>query len=144
MASLEIKAINLAKIQARIARLPASAARALKAQLKTEVDNLVPAIQRAMDIQYESTADADHQRVRDSVHAYENKNRAISYFVIADARDAEGKFIGSNVEQGHRAADGSHVAAQPAFWPTYRAGKKGMKRRLSAAGRKAIREEWGS
>jgi hypothetical protein len=141
MASVEVKAVNLAKIQAKLARLPPKAADALKTQLKSEVDGFVEAAKRAMDVQYESS-DADHERLRDSVHAYPNPDRAISYHVIADAKDAEGKFIGSNVEQGHRARDGSHVAAQPAFWPTWRAYKKGAKRRTSGAARSAIRQEW--
>lgn len=143
MAALDIKVLNLAKIQARLAKLPAAATVALKAQLKTEVDDLVGGIKRSMDAQYESDS-GDHQRLRDSVHEYPNPDREISYFVTADAKDAAGKFIGSNVEQGHRAVNGEHVAAQPAFWPTYRARKKGMKRRLSAAARKAIRQEWGA
>jgi hypothetical protein len=141
MPSFEIKVANLAKIKAKLAKLPASATAALKAQLNTEADGLVGKIKSAMDAQYEST-DHDGQRVRDSVHHYPNPDREIGVFIIADAKDEAGKFIGSNVEQGHRAANGEHVAAQPAFWPTYRAQKKGMKRRMNAAARKAIREEW--
>lgn len=139
-----MKLANLAKIQAKLAKLPQSATAALKAQLKAEVDDdLVPKIQRAMDAQYQSP-DNDHQRLRDSVHAYPNPDREIGYFVIADAKDADGKFIGANVEQGHRAVNGEQVAAQPAFWPSYRAWKKPAKRRMSAAARKAIRQEWGA
>lgn len=141
MAAFEIKAVNLKAIQAKIARLPARAQKALKDQMKVEADEMVSAIQRAMDAQYDH-ADNEHQKLRDSVHAYPNPDRAVSYRILADAKDADGKFIGANVEQGHRAADGTHVAAQPAFWPTYRARKEAMKRRLSAAARKAIREEW--
>jgi hypothetical protein len=144
MGEMDFKFATLKKVQAKIKRLPASAATALKGQLKTEVDDLVAADQRAMDIAYADSADHEHQRLRDSVHAYENPKRAISFVVLADAKDKEGKFIGSNVEQGHRSADGKHVAARPAFWPTYRARKAGMKRRISAAARKAIRQEWSS
>lgn len=141
MAAFDIKVQNLAKIQARLAKLPVAGREALSSQLETEVDSLVPAIQRAMDAQYEQP-DNEHQKLRDSVHAYKNPDREIGFFVIADARDEKGKFIGSNVEQGHRAVNGEHVAAQPAFWPTWRAAKKGLKRRVSAAARKAIRSEW--
>lgn len=142
MASFEAKLLNLQKIQARLAALPKSAQKALEKQLDTEVEDLVPAIQRAMDAQYDER-DPRHQAVRDSVHSYKNPHRVLSYFVIADAKDEHGKPIGANIEQGHRAADGTHVPAQPAFWPTYRARKKGMKRRMSSAARKAIRQEWG-
>lgn len=142
MAPLDFKFPNLSKVKARLSMLPVVAQDALRHQLTEEVDDLVPAIQRAMDSQYASNGDHDHQRLRDSVHAYPNPKREISYFVLADAKDDEGKFIGSNVEQGHRAVNGEHVAAQPAFWPTYRAWKKGAKRRTAAAARKAIRAEW--
>lgn len=141
MAEPMFKFKNLEATLARVRRMNPTAVKALKEQLKTEVDELVPAIQRAMDAQYDST-DNGHLSVRDSVHAYPNPHRVISYFVIADAKDAHGKFIGANVEQGHRAIDGTHVAAQPAFWPTYRARKKPMQRRLSKAARTEIKQEF--
>jgi hypothetical protein len=47
----------------------------------------------------------EHQHLRDSVHAYENPKRAVGFIVLADAKDAAGKFIGSNIEAGHRAAE---------------------------------------
>lgn len=143
MAAFDIKVANLKTIQRRLAQLPQAAQQALQDQLKTEVDDLVSAIKRAMDAQYEGHG-PDASRMRDSVHAYPNPDRAVSYRVLADAKDADGKFVGANIEQGHRAVNGTHVPAQPAFWPTYRARKKGMKRRLSAAARKAIRQEWGA
>jgi hypothetical protein len=66
----------------------------------------------------------EHQHLRDSVHAYENPKRAVGFIVLADAKDAAGKFIGSNIEAGHRTVDGQHVAARPFFFPTYRAFRK--------------------
>jgi hypothetical protein len=137
----DAKLLNLAKVQANLARIPNAAADALRSQLKTEASDLVDAIKGAMAAQYD-TSDHDHQSLIDSVHAYENPDRAISYRVIADATDAEGKFIGANVEQGHKARDGSHVAPQPAFWPTYRARKSAMKRRLSKAARDALKRAY--
>jgi hypothetical protein len=144
MAAMEFKLANLKKVQANIKRVPTAAAEALARQLKIEVDDLVGAIKRAMDIAYADSDDHGHQKLRDSVHAYKNPDRVISYRILADAKDEHGKFIGSNVEAGHRTVDGKHVTARPAMYPTYRAHKKGMQRRMSAAARKAIRQEWSS
>jgi hypothetical protein len=137
----DVKLQNLKAIQARLALVPAAATKALKAQLKTEADDLVEAIKRAMSAQYE-THDHGHQSLIDSVHTYPNPDREISQRILADAKDENGKFIGSNVEQGHRTVDGGHVAARPAFWPTARARKKAMKRRLSKAARDAVKQSY--
>lgn len=136
----DAKLQNLAKIQAKLAKIPAAAQRALKDQLKTEADDMVSAIQRAMDVAYAGQNDKDLTRLRDSVHEYEDPDRVIGRRILADAKDADGKFIGSNVEAGHRTVNGGHVAARPAFYPTYRARKKAMKRRISKAARDAIKQ----
>jgi hypothetical protein len=138
----DAKLLNLKAVQARLARVPKAAQEALRKQMKTEADDMVDAIKRAMDAQYDDTADHNHQKLRDSVHAYPNPDREISYRILADARDAAGKFIGSNVEQGHRTVDGGHVAASPSFFPTYRSRKKAMKRRLSKAARDAVKQAY--
>jgi hypothetical protein len=137
----DAKLLNLAKVQANLARIPKAAEQALRSQLKTETDDLVGAIKGAMSAQYD-TSDHDHQSIIDSVHAYKNPDREISYHILADAKDADGKFIAANVEQGHKARDGSHVAPQPAMWPTWRAFKSGMRRRLSKAARSAVRQAY--
>ena len=119
--------------------LPQAIQDAAEAQLKQEADDMVAAIQRAMDAAYAGQNDKGLQTLRDSVHAYPNPHSIASYYVLADAKDAEGKFIGSNVEAGHLARDGSHVAPRPAFYSTYRARKRAMQNRLKAATRKAIK-----
>lgn len=134
--------LNLAKILGRLNKIPEAARNAVKDQLKTEADDMVSAIQRAMDAAYSGNSDEDHQRLRDSVHDYPNPNRVIGYTILADAKDAKGEFIGSHVEAGHRTADGKHVAARPAFFPTYRARKKAMQARLRKAGRNAIKQAY--
>ena len=136
----DAKLQNLARIQAKLRALPPAAAAALKRQLKTEADDLVAGQRRAAPVQ---DAASDAGKLRDSIHAYPNPRREISMIILADAKDAKGKFIGSNIEAGHRTVNGGHVAGRPSFYPTYRARKKGMKRRLSAAARAAIRAEYG-
>ena len=133
----ETRMLNLAKVQARLARLPDTMKAAVAAQLAIEADELVAAMQRAAPV--DETSD-NPGNFRDSIHHYPNPDRDLSVRILADARDAKGKFIGGNIEHGHRAADGSHVAAKPSFFPTYRARKKAMKRRISTAGRKAVQQ----
>lgn len=135
----DAKMLNKAKVIARLGRLPAALKAAVAAQLKTEAEDLVAAQRRAAPVdQLEPHAGA----FRDSIHEYPNPDRELSYRVIADARDDKGHLIGKHIEHGHLAADGSHVPAKPSFFPTYRARKKGMRRRLSAAARKALRTEF--
>jgi len=133
---LRIKALGADEINRRLARLPQQVTIALKATLKTEVDDLVAAMKRAAPDDPETGG----SRIRDAIRSYPTPNRVISYRVISDAKDEKGHVIASHVEHGHKAEDGSHVPPKPSFFPTYRARKKGMKRRLSAAGRKALRE----
>lgn len=135
--SIELK--NLKKIKARIDRLPLATQAAMKDQLKIEVDDLVVAIKANAPFDPD---DEDGQHLRDSVHAYPNRKRAVGFIVTADARDADGKPIGSNVEHGHRAPDGSHVAGRPFFFPTYRALRKRMRFRMGKAARAATRKAW--
>lgn len=130
------KIVGRAKLRARLAKIPKAVRDAGARQLKVEVDDLVAAQKRAAPI--DPRAD-DPGAFRDSIHAYPNPDRPLSYRIIADAKDADGKFIGAHIEHGHRAPDGTHVPAQPSFFPTYRARKRGMKRRITAAARKAAK-----
>lgn len=131
------KMLNLERVKARLARIPERVRVAVEAQLKAEVDDLVAAQKRAAPVDPKADRPGN---LRESIHAYPNPDRPLSYRIIADAKDEAGKFIGGNIEHGHRATNGAHVAASPSFFPTYRARKKGMKRRLSAAARKAFKE----
>jgi hypothetical protein len=138
--ALTCKFANLDKITARLKGLGPGTERALRDQLAKEADEMVAAMKRAAPTE---TKDDPGHELRDSIRHYPVENRAIAYRIIGDARDAEGKFIGSNVEAGHRNVDGSHTPATPFFFPTYRARKKGMQRRLSKAGRDAVRKSFG-
>lgn len=131
------KTIGLEKLKARLRMIPARVQVAVGTQLAEEVEGLTEAIQRAAPVN--SDLEETPGQLRDSVHFYPTPDRPLSYRVIADAKDPEtGNFIGPHVEAGHKARDGSQVPRHPFFFPTYRARKKGMQRRLKAAGRKAI------
>lgn len=133
------KAVGLERILANIARLPAVQKAAVAKQLKVEVDGLAEAQKRAAPVDPTSKHPGE---LRDSIHAYENPQKPLSYRILADAKDDEGKFIGSNIEAGHRARDGTHVPGRPSFFPTYRARKKGMRRRMTAASKAALKQQF--
>lgn len=85
----------------------------------------------------------DGQHVRDHIHVEEGRLGDVSYVVISDAKDGQGRPKAARVELGHKAADGTHVPAQPSFYPVVRTSQKRVKRRITAAMRKAIRKEAG-
>lgn len=130
---------NRDKLVARLNRIPKAVQEAAEDALKKEVDDLVAAMQRAAPVGNPAEG-AEPGKFRDSIHAYENPDKPLSYRILADARDEQGRFIGAHIEFGHKAPDGSHVAASPSFFPTYRARKRAMRRRLSAATRKAFKQ----
>lgn len=132
----DAKMIGLENTLRRLRAIPPAVRSAAGSQLRTEVDDLVEADKRAAPVDESSKTPG---AFRDSIHAYPNRERPLSYYVIADAKDDDGKFIGSNIEQGHRARDGSHVPGSPSFWPTWRARKKGMRSRIAKASRQAVK-----
>lgn len=85
----------------------------------------------------------DGEKVREHIHVEEGRIGDVSYVVISDAKDAQGRPKAPRVELGHKAADGSHVAASPSFYPVVRASQKRVKRRITAAMRRAIKKEAG-
>jgi hypothetical protein len=130
------KMLNLEKVLARLRKLPDAMKDAASGELDKQVDGLVQAIRRAAP----NSPETDGAKLRDSVHAYKNPDRPLSYRIIADAKGEDGSFIGSPVEHGHRAKDGTHVPADPFFYPTYRAHRKRIRARTLAASRKALKQ----
>jgi hypothetical protein len=137
VALMGAKMLNVDKVKARLARVAAAVIDAVEAQLKIEVADLVEAQKRAAPVDETSKTPGNF---RDATRAYKTPNRPLSYRVINDAKDEDGAPIAQHIEHGHKAKDGTHVPPQPSFFPTYRARKKGMQRRLKAAARKAIKQ----
>ena len=131
------KMLNREKIVARLLRIPTAVKAPVAETLKIEVDELVAAMQRAAPVG--GPMDPHPGAFRDSIHAYRNPDRDLSWRIIADAKDEHGHFVGKHIEYGHVSPDGVHVPASPSFWPTYRARRKAMRRRLNAAARKVIK-----
>lgn len=132
------KMLNRESVVARLAKFPAALKEAVGTQLKTEVEDMVAAMQRAAPVGTPPD-DKDPGKFRDSIHSYPNPKRELSYRIIADAKDPSGRNIGRDIEFGHVAVNGVHVPANPSFYPTYRARKKPMRNRLNAAARKALK-----
>lgn len=83
------------------------------------------------------------EKIRDHIHVEEGRLGDVSYVVISDAKDAQGRPKAAPVELGHKAADGTHVAPSPSFYPVVRASQKRVKRKITAAMRRAIKKEAG-
>lgn len=133
------KMLNRDRLLAKMRRVPEHVLQPVEAQMDVEAPRLASQIRDNAPVDETSP---DPGKVRASVRAYKTPGRRGSYRIIADAKDPDGKPVATHVEQGHRAPDGSHVPAQPFFFPTYRANRKGIQRRLKAVARKAIRAEF--
>lgn len=129
------KLLGKAAVNKRLKALFPAAYAAAHSQLKTEVDNLTAAIKR--------NAPVEEGELQASVRNYKTPDRDLSYRIIADAKDDKSRYIGHWVEHGHTAPDGTPVPARPFFFPTYRAYKKVMQRRIRAAAKRAVVKAWG-
>lgn len=83
------------------------------------------------------------EQVRDHIYVEEGRLGDVSYVVISDAKDAQGRPKAPRVELGHKAADGAHVPPSPSFYPVVRSSQKRVKRRITSAMRRAIKKEAG-
>lgn len=83
------------------------------------------------------------EQVRDHIYVEEGRLGDVSYVVISDAKDAQGRPKAPRVELGHKAADGTHVPPSPSFYPVVRSSQKRVKRRITSAMRRAIKKEAG-
>lgn len=131
------KMIGVDRLTASFNRLPGLVQNALADQLKTEVNDLVAAIKRVTPV---SDFEKQPGQLRDSIVAYPTPGRILSYRIMASAKDSKGRKFARYVEFGHTSESGRYVPAQPFFWPTYRARKKAMRRRMAAPARKIIRQ----
>lgn len=78
------------------------------------------------------------EQVRDHIRVEEGRLGDMSYVVIADAKDEKGRPKAVPVELGHKASNGTIVEPAPFFWPTVRARRKGINRRIKSATTRAI------
>jgi HK97 gp10 family phage protein len=131
------KMTGVEKLTASFNRLPKAVQTAVTVSLEKEVEDLVAAIKRVTPV---SELEDQPGQLRDSVTYYPTPGRPLSFRIIAAARDRKGRKFARYVEFGHTSKSGRYVPAQPFFWPTYRARKKAMRRRIMAPARKIIRQ----
>jgi hypothetical protein len=132
----DAKMLGRASVEEGLRRIPQLVLEDLGAQLAKEVEDLTEALQRAAPV---SALEAHPGQLRDGIVFYPNPGRPLSYMILASARDTKGRLFGRYVEFGHIAADGTHIPASSFWFPTYRARRKAMRRRLSQASLKRIR-----
>jgi len=148
------KMLNRARILAKLRAAAPSVIQEVEAQLNLEAIELAAAVKRAVPKRTGTMAETVRVEPGDrpmslkvvvgGVPATRKKVRQGVKKADFEKARQEGGFQGEydypmGVELGHRAVDGSHVPAEPFFWPTYRARKKGMRRRMSAAGRRGLK-----
>lgn len=152
------KMVNLDRVLARIRALPPALSEALEDQLRIEADDLAAAVKRAAPVgetgnlkESVRVEAGDHPMALAVVVGGVPETRKKIRAGVRDSDFAAAKLTGGNkgeydypfgVEFGHRAPDGTHVPAQPFLFPTYRARKKAMRRRLKARARKVIRKHF--
>jgi hypothetical protein len=128
-----------------LTRLPPALREAAQSALEEATTELVAAMKRACPTAPDLERYAGE--LQDSIHAYDGhrahkggtERTTLLKTVTADAKDKRGDFYGPHVEYGHVARDGRHVPAHPFFWPTWRALRAGLKRRMAAKGRAAAK-----
>lgn len=129
-------------------RLPPALKAAQAEVLEQETAAIVAAMKRACPVGGEAGESEEAAgKLRDSIHSYDG-HRAVRggvraelmKTIIADARDGRGEYYGPHVEYGHVARGGKHVPAHPFFWPTWRAMRAGLRRKLAARGREVCKQ----
>lgn len=128
--------LGLEQVLQRLDRIPVEIRQAVEAQVEKEAQEMAAAFRRAAPVT--TGFDANPEHLRDSIEVYPGAN-PLRRRIIVGARDLYGKLYGSYVEFGHTNPDGTYTPAQPFFWPTYRARKKGARRRIASAATKAIK-----
>lgn len=133
------KFTNRQRALSRMQRIPPVVIDAARAQLNVEGQGVVDAIKP--NVPFDPSGD-DH--LRDTVKFRPTEDTATKVAIVVvegETSDPAEKRKARGVEFGHiDARSGVHVPAQPHFFPTYRLRKGGIRRRMIAAARRAIRK----
>ncbi len=127
--------LGLPEVLALFEDLPDRILELTNAALSEGADDLVSLIKAAAPV---SELEAHPGELRDSVHREQGRHE-LQVRVVEDAGLSRGDPYAAHVEYGHKAKDGSHVAAIPHFWPSVRVARKKLQQRIAAAVRKAVR-----
>lgn len=124
-------------LQRKLAKIPDAVVAEIKPALEKGADDLVDRLRTTLPASDDLSAQPGHLRA--SAHR-EAGPHDLAVAVVVDARDENGELIPAHVEYGHLAPDGSHVAAVPAFWPTYQVSKKRIRSRVQRAATKGVKK----
>ncbi len=131
---------NVARLMRKLNRMTPAVRKAAGQEAFMQAEDMAAQMRRIAPVDPDP---GSGQHVRDHIYVEEGRLGDVSYVVVSDAKDAQGRPKAARVELGHKAADGTHVAASPSFYPVVRASQKRVKRRITAAMRKAIKKEAG-
>jgi hypothetical protein len=128
---------NKQTVLARLAQLPDIVVRVAEVNLDAGTDELVEALRRAAPVAPQAKKDEAPGTLRASIQKYPNADRALSWRIIAGARDAAGRLWARYVEFGH-----GEAGPEPFWFPTYRAWKKPFRSKLFSDTRRALKAWW--
>jgi hypothetical protein len=131
---------GVARLARRFAAMTPAVKLATGARVKAEAEAMAEQMRR---IAPRDDRPDNGQQVRDRIRVEKGRIEEISAVVISDAKDAKGRSKAVRVELGHMAPDGTKVEPSPSFYPVVRASRRGVKRRIAADMRKAIKREAG-
>lgn len=130
---------GLAELQAKVANLHPAIVEEVKPALERCGDLFVNKVRPLVPVG--NDLERNPGELRDSLHK-EPGDHELAVLIVEDAVDDKGKAIAKHVEHGHKAADGSHVAALPHFWVGYQLVRKAIRDRLNRAMNAGIKKAW--
>lgn len=121
---------GLQELKTRIAALKFETKVQLGEAVEKSAIELRDAIKAAAPVA--SALDPHPGALKASVHIVDGQTPLMKQ-VVADAVDEKGQEYGGHVEHGHRTEAGTHVGAQPFFFPAYRLVRKRVRGRIVRA-----------
>lgn len=100
-------------LQRKIAALPDAIAAEVGPAVRRSAERALAGVKRIAPV---SDLESKAGELRDN-YRLEPGDHDLAWTIVGDAKDAEGRPINKHVEHGHKAADGSKVAAVPHFYP---------------------------
>lgn len=127
------------RMSARVNAIPAAVRERVQTALRQGAADIVATLRAVAPV---SELDSHPGELRENIHAEDGP--LISVDVMVDPPGKDGKGYAPHVEYGHVAANGTHVPAQPFFWPTLRTRRRAMRNKINTASRNAIKAAVGT
>lgn len=131
----DAKIVGRERLFARFSAIPEAIRAEAEGPLQAGVEDMRDALKRAAPVEAAAQYEKHPGELRDSIEAYRNPDRPLSWRIIAGARDEAGRLWARFLEFGHGSA-----APSPFWFPTYRARRKAMRSKMVAAAKRGIRK----